>query len=219
MKYFLLLAMLVVPHTVVYGYTLVAHESLVPYEVLTLSTEPGQQHIVAGTLNDYPQMIEMTSDEAFFLDVAIRGIPGTSTPDFSGIVIRVLEPRGVAEVARLRASEASWETVTDPLSALPYLAGPSFSGEVASGTYRIEVSTPVNTGQYLLVVGSSNDASTYGQKWDSVSRLYEFYGQSKIGMIRSPLVYYPLGIVLLLIGFGYTIYRTRARLSFRQNHA
>jgi hypothetical protein len=218
MKYLFLLILLVSPQAMAYGYSLVLHEPAVPYEILTIPAETKQQQVVAGRLDDYPEMVEITSTEDFFLEVAIRAVPGTTTPDFSGIVVRVLEPRGVAEVARLRASEATWETVVDPLAALPYIEGPRFSGAVASGTYRIEVSNPDNEGQYLLVIGSADESGTYGQKWRSVAGLYEFYGQSKVGMIWSPLVYYPVGIILLLIGFVYTVYRTRSRLPFF-NHA
>jgi hypothetical protein len=200
------------------AYEVVEHTLTVPYEVLELPEGATAERLVAGELDGYPEMIEIKSEEEFLLRVALRSVPSSTLPNFGGIVVRVLEPRGVEEVARLKPSDASWTLERDPLSKLRYQEGPVFETTVASGTYRIEVSTPENFGRYLLLVGSESADQGYGATWRSVATLYEFYGVSKIGMIRTPLVYYPLGILLLLAGFGYTVYRTRDRLPFLKKH-
>ena len=196
-----------------FAYEVTLHDVKTPYDIVTVPGTAEEEQFIVGTLKDYPQMVEIQSDKEFVLHVELRALPdATSTPNLAGIAVQVLEPRGVAEVARLTPAESSWTKHRDRVSGLAYLAGPSYEGKVPAGTYHIEVSTPENTGKYILVVGTVPTNSSYGDTWAAVSRLYSFYGASKIGMIRSPLVYYPLGIVLLLGGFGYTIYRTRGRL-------
>ncbi len=214
----LLLCLFVCSTESVSAYSVQVHDLAEQYEILTLPGSASEQQIVVGELRDYPHMVELVSDEPFFLTASVRAVPGTSSPQFGGIVVQVLEPRGVAEVARLKASDATWTEEVDTVSALPYLVGPAFAGEVPAGTYRIEISTPDNTGRYILVIGNDDVPSSYGDTWSSVSTLYDFYGVSKLGMIWTPLVYYPLGIVLLLIGFGYTVYRTRDRLPFLRRY-
>jgi hypothetical protein len=198
-----------------FAYGVTPHDVKVPYDIVSVPGTVDEQQFIVGTLKDYPQMVEVKSDKEFTLRAELRALPGaTTTPDLAGIIVQVLDRRGVAEVARLNAGDATWKQSRERVSGLAYLAGPVYDGRVPAGTYHIEVSAPENIGKYILVLGTVPTNSSYGDTWAAVSRLYSFYGASKIGMIRSPLVYYPLGIVLLLGGFGYTIYRTRGRVPF-----
>jgi hypothetical protein len=208
-----LAAGLFLPHTSM-AYEVVRHDLTTPYEVLSLSGSPEVQRLVVGELDGYPEMIEVTSDTEFTLTLNLRSVPSSTLPTFGAIVVRVVEPRGVEEVVRLKPQDADWDLVRDPLSKLRYQAGALYEETMASGTYRVEISTPDNFGQYMVMVGREEGEGGYFASWRSVAKLYEFYGVSKLGMLFTPLVFYPLGIILLLIGFGYTLYRTRDRLPF-----
>ncbi len=200
------------------AYTVVSHESEIPYEVLKLETPITERQFIVGELNGFPEMIEFTTDTESALQVSLLALPGTTTPNYGGIIVRVLEPRGVEEVARLKPAEATWESFREPVSKLSFLVGPAFETIIASGTYRVEVSTPENFGKYVIVVGSDDINHGYGATWAAVSTLYEFAGVTKLGMVRTSLVYVPLLILIILGGFGYTVYRTRDRLPFLKRY-
>ncbi len=210
-RLFFLVALLALP-TSAFAYTVTNHDLITPYEVLPLEIDTNNRQIITGELDGYPEMVEFTVSEELPLSVSIFGLPGSSTPDFGGIIVRVVQPRGVEEIARIKASEATWESVREPISKLTFLVGPEYFGTVASGTYRVEVSTPENYGKYLLVIGDTDSDTGYGATFGSVAALYEFAEVTKLGMIRTSLVYIPLGIILVLCGLVYTIRRTRPEL-------
>ncbi len=178
-----------------------SYESVtVPYEVVTIVGDPNVQQSILGDLSGSPEMFEIVSDVPFVLSAEIRAIgDGALLPDFSGIVIRQKELRGVEEVSRLLATDADWSLITEPATGLPYRAGPFYSEEVPAGTYRIEVSTPENIGKYILVIGSSKSSVGYFASFASVKAVYAFYNRSSFSMFSSPYVHYPIGILLLLV--------------------
>jgi hypothetical protein len=205
--------------TLAQAYFVTEHTLAVPYELLILERPVSERQLIVGELEGYPEMIEFTTDTEVTLRVSLLGLPGSTTPNFGGIVVRVLEPRGVEEVARLKPTDATWEAIREPVSKLSFLIGPEFETTIASGTYRVEVSTPENFGPYLIALGDEDINHGYGATWAAVSQLYEFAGVTKLGMVRTSLVYVPLLILLVLGGFGYTVYRTRDRLPFFKRYA
>lgn len=66
------------------------------------------------------------------------------------------------------------------------------------GTYRVEVSTPVNEGAYMLTIGSESDPLGYFATLNRVWVIQRHFGYSIFNMLRSSYVYYPLGIIFLL---------------------
>jgi len=182
------------------AYNAVSQTLLVPYEILPVNIEVAGQQYFLGELDGFPEMYEIVFEATTTLSLAIRAVDdsGSDSLKLSGLIIRDKTVRGVEEIARLRADDALWEEARDPVSALTYFAGSDFLEEVPPGTYRIEVSTPNNTGKYILVFGDSAISTPYGTTLGSVAATYDFYGVSKLGMIRSPLIFYPLGIIVLI---------------------
>ena len=184
----------------------------VPYEVVTLSGGSAHEQTILGELADAPEMYEVTSDSEFTLTVEIRAVPGAlATPQFSGIIVRQKEQLGVKEVARMKATDASWLSVIDGTTGLVYQSGPFFSERVPAGTYHIEVSTPDNSGKYILVVGNNDEKAGYWATLGAIGAVYDFYGISHLHMFRSPYVHYPLGIALLVLLIAATWYWQRHR--------
>jgi hypothetical protein len=168
--------------------------------VVTIGDDPMTERAILGELEGSPEMFEITSDIDFTLTVELRSISDTSLlPELGAIIIRQKEPRGVEEVARLRSTDVDWVQVIDAKTGLPYRAGPLWSEPMTAGTYRIEVSSPENTGKYQLVVGSNPDTNGYFENLRNVARTYEFYGVSSLRMFNSPYIHYPFGIVVLLL--------------------
>lgn len=188
------------PVSAVSAFTAVTEIVPTQYEVVTIQN-PEIEQLILGELDGDPEMFEIFSERPFILTTEIRAIPDKTSnnlPVFSGIIIRQKELRGVEEIARLGSTDAAWSVLTDNATGLKYQAGPYFSEEMASGTYRIEVSSPTNTGKYLLLVGNQSDDNSYRTSLASVQEVYRFYGLSTLRMFSSPYVHYPIGIVLLL---------------------
>lgn len=184
----------------------------VPYEVVTLTGDPEHKQTILGELDNTPEMFEVKSDSDFTLTVEIRAVPGElSRPQFSGIIVRQKETLGVEEVARMKAIDASWARVIDGTTGLAYQSGPFFSEKVKAGTYHIEVSTPDNSGKYMLVVGNKDESTGYVDTLHQIGLVYDFYGLGTVQMFHSPYIHYPLGIVVLIALIGATWYWQRRR--------
>lgn len=196
------------------AYTAVLEPVATPYEVVTINDDPMIERSILGELEGSPEMFEITSDVEFTLTVEIRAlIESATSPEFAGIIIRQKESRGVEEVARLWATDADWLRVVHKETGLPYYAGPFWSQVMPAGMYRIEVSTPENSGKYILVIGSQSDSNGYLESIRNVALTYEFYEASTIRMFNSPYIHYPLGILLLILLLGGTWWWHRSRIS------
>lgn len=184
-----------------------------PYDVVTITGNPEERQTVLGELDNAPEMYEIKSDTDFTLTAEIRAVPGSvAQPQFSGIIVRQKEVLGVEEVARLKATDATWAPVRDSVTGLVYQSGPFWSEKVKAGTYHVEVSTPNNTGKYLLVIGDKDDeAAGYFDTIHAIGMVYDFYGYGAFHMLLSAYIYYPIGIVLVCLLLIATWYWSRHR--------
>jgi len=182
------------------------------YDVVSLDGDPELERTLLGELDNAPEMYEIISDHDFVLTAEIRAVPGSATvPDFTGIIVRQKEGLGVEEVARMAASDASWAPVGDSPTGLVYQSGPFFSEKVPAGTYRIEVSTPLNTGKYMLVLGNTPVENGYFATLAAIHMVYEFYGLGTLSMFHSPYVHYPVGCLVIICLIAGTWYYERRR--------
>jgi len=199
MKYLPLLAVVLLPaFALAFSPTITEIDQ--PYEIVTVDFEPTTPAFYLGELQNYPVMYEVTSEQAFTLSaVLLQPKSGAQPIDFSMIAIRKNDRGGgVSEVARQRFDSAAWTTQKDAQTGLTFWRSPAFSNEVGAGTYRIEISTPKNTGKYLLQFGEGEDSDGYFASLSGVRRTHQFFGFSVVKMLTSSLVYYPLGILFLL---------------------
>ena len=130
--------LVVLPST--FAYEAIVETIPVPYEVVQLVGDTQTSKVVLGELQDAPEMFELVINATSTLALEVRAIPtGNTQPIFSGIIIKQKAIRGIEEVARMSATDATWDRLVDSSTGLPYLAGPYFSETVTPGTYRIEV--------------------------------------------------------------------------------
>ena len=199
MKYFFLFALFLFPIGSE-AFSPEVTEIVEPYDIVTVDYQPNEPIQYLGELEEYPVMYEVTSEESFTLSVQLSQIKRGDEPiDFSLIAIRKNDRGGgVSEVGRQQFDASAWTVEKDPQTGLTFWRSPIFANEVEPGTYRVEVSTPKNQGRYLVQFGSGEDIDGYFQSLAGVRRTQQFFGYSIVNMLTSRLVYYPLGMLMLL---------------------
>lgn len=172
-----------------------------PYEIIAIEGDPYVQREYLGNLADFPDMYEVSSDVAFTLNVKLQQLAGKDPVPFALIIIRQNDADGgVTEVARFNQEVTTWKTVSHSALGLNLLESDLLQKEVAPGTYRIEVSTPENKGDYLLVIGDEPVSSGYFKTLGDIRETQDHFGYTIFHMFFSSYVYYPLGIILVLFG-------------------
>ena len=148
---------------------------------------------------------------AHFISGGVFYLKGAAT-NVSGIIIKLPESGGrVTEVSALNGKDASWESDYEPFGGDSYLQGPQFEGELEAGTYHIEVHTPDNQEQYVLVVGRREEMTIgYAELFKRRMEVKRFFGKSPFLMVESPFVYVPASLVVAL-GFGIRHRRIRKK--------
>jgi len=190
------------------AFTVVPVAPTAPHEPYVVSGSPATERMYLGTLTGFPDVYEVTSAQPFTLVLKLAAVPDpNASPELSVIIVAVNE-LGVAEVDRLAYADTTWEPVRQPITGLTQLAGPGYEADFEAGTYRIEISSLDNLGKYILTLGSEFDEAGYFATLRSIKQVYDFYGASTFGMIRSPYVHYPIGIIILL-GLIAATYRWR----------
>lgn len=171
--------------------------------------DPTLSQAFYGTLKDFPHTYEIHATEPFtlFTQILVPDID-ESKNTISGIIIKLPESKGrVTEISRLSAKDASWESEYEPFGGDSYRKGPSLQRDLEPGTYRIEVHTPNNLEQYVLVVGTREEMTIgYFEMLRRLVGVKVFFGKSPIRIVESPFVYVPL-FVLVCIFAGWFVYR------------
>lgn len=206
----LLLALVSLPiPSVAYELRLVEPEQ--PYQPVNL-TLVEDATLALDVLEGYPTMYELTLVEPTSLPLTLlqkyNGREAEIAP-LSLMVVRRTD-RGVEEVLRTTGADAaSWEMASYPELGLTLLES-AHSLELTPGTYRIEVSTPVNEGRYALILGEESTSGYFGTL-ATIRQTQKHFGYSFVKMLQSPYVYYPLGIILL-IGLFERTWRYRKKI-------
>lgn len=166
-----------------------------------------------GELTDAPHTYTFTLEEptTVFTEILVPDIDG-ATNDKSGLILESLpDDAGVREVKRLPAKEAAWESFYEWFAGDSYRRGPSYYDSLEPGTYLIEVSTPINHGKYVLVVGKREDSKGYVATIKDIAEVKAFFGKSKVSILQSPLVSVPLVLLIVLLYFVFQIVRRRTK--------
>ncbi|TXH01164.1 MAG: hypothetical protein E6P95_02375 [Candidatus Moraniibacteriota bacterium] len=178
-----------------------------PYELIPLATDLEQVQIHIGTLENFPIMYEFLVSATTTLAVQLsQQYKGNALPtDFALMIVREDDKGGgVSEIARLHPEAADWQIRKEAALGMKFWDSALISNELRPGVYRIEVSTPLNDGRYMLTLGTANESLGYFRMLQHAREIQSGFGLSIFSMLKSSLVYYPLGILLLL----FAIYRT-----------
>ena len=212
MKIIVALVVLLASTSFVAAYNPIIAEPSQAYEIIPIEGDPYVQREYLGNLSDFPDMYELTSDVAFTLQVKVRQRANGVAP-FGLIIVRQNEDDGgVTEVVRLNQPLEEWTEVKDSTLGMKFLEGTVLSREVEPGTYRIEVSSPDNKGDYMLIVGDELVRTGFFGTLADVYKVQRHFGYTPFHMLFSNYLYYLLGIIVV----SYGIYRT---WQYKNNHA
>jgi hypothetical protein len=183
-----------------------AHELLVtsvekPYEVVELEfgIEEGQAHL--GSLENFPIMYQFPVDSTTTISISLKQKYNEATdPLLLGLMLVRKDDRGggVSEVVRFNPQADNWTRVKDKSLGLSLWESDVVVEDIEKGSYRLEVSTPVNQGRYLLNLGQDEKSDGYFQAVSHARTTQDFFGYSILRMLTSSLIYYPLGIIFLI---------------------
>jgi hypothetical protein len=179
------------------------------YEVFKIEDDPYIEHDFLGTLNDYPETYELKTDVSMTFTAAVfQRSTGKPVP-FGLMFVRQNDTDGgVTEVDRVNAPISDLKQVYDPGLGIVLLQGSSMKREIKPGTYRIEVNTPDNKGDYMLVIGEEPTNTSYFKTLMHVARVQHHFGYTPFHLILASYYFYPLGILGILFSLGY-YYRRR----------
>lgn len=172
-----------------------------PYEVTTIEVDPNVQKEYLGELKGDPHMFEFAVGSTTKLSLALMQSTKTELP-LSLIVIKQNDDRGgVVEIGRLNTKNIKWHGFHDSALASNLSKSEPFIVELRPGIYQVEVSTPDNIGKYALVIGDKKETHGYFNELSNIYAIEIFFGGSIFSMIKSSYIYYPLGVIMLIILF------------------
>ena len=201
MKRIAVLALLLVPVSM-QAYTVFETDISQPYEIVPIEAVPPVQHNYLGTLEEFPVMYELVSEEPFTFAAQVSQSTGVELQPLSLLLIRKNDRNGgVAEVTRMTIAPDQWVTRKDNKLGLTLVTSPVISESVEAGTYRIEVSSPDNQGKFLLTIGEEATTPGYFSELSAIRQTQSYFGYGIFSMLKSSYVYYPIGIMLLLLAF------------------
>lgn len=176
------------------------------YEVISIETAPVAKQEFLGTLEEFPEMYEFTTSEVMTLRAQVWQRYQEEPLSLSFIAVRQDDRGGsVTEVARVKQDPADWTVVSDGVLGMKFRQSAVMERQIEPGTYRVEVSTPVNQGDYLLVLGTEDTSVNYFSMLGNIWVTQQHFGHWPFRMLLSSYVYYPIGILFILYG----IYLTR----------
>jgi len=200
----------------VMAYEAIPYDVSEVYEAYSIERPFSVEQWYLGTLAEFPEMYEFSVADTTTLQLSLRVPDSVDIHSMrpSLLLVRDVNPRGVKEVARIAYDKVDWKKEKDPRSGLTYYTTAPYSVELEPGVYKAEISTPNNVGKYMFIIGSDAIRPSFSTSFATVYALHDFYEVSKILMVRSPVVYYPLGI-LLCLGLLGAVWRYRARIFAR----
>lgn len=161
-----------------------------------------------GTLSDMPHTYALYLDESLEAEFEVL-VPASkdSSRTHAAIIVKQAE-RGVTEVARLTAEEATWDRRYDFATGDSYLVGSQYVGTLEPGIYTVQVYSPDNYGPYALRFGDAGSLSghSYFGKLAHLKEIKALHGKSVFSMLTSPYVFVP---ILVLIGLAGWLYRRK----------
>ncbi len=195
----LLAAIIIVLPNLAQAFVVVETDISRPYEVFPIESALPIETGYLGTLDNYPVMYEVHSEEPFTFTAQLQQPASRPAEPLSLLLIRRNDRGGgVTEIARQTINPADWMRERDSLVGMTFLTADLLEVDVEPGTYRLEVSSPNNLAQYLLTVGDEEQDTGYVEQLGYIRQTQSYFGYGFFTMLRSSLVYYPIGILLLL---------------------
>ena len=170
-----------------------------PYQAIEIDELEASQWWL-GTLEGFPDLYEFTISEPTTLHLQLTQDTLSEPSALQLLVVRQNDDsRGVSEVFRQAIAVEEWEPRTSLTLGLPRISMPESSEELAPGTYRVEVSSPNNDGNYLLYAGRESESTSF---YVGISDLLLIQSHFEASPFRVFLSIYFLIPLLLILSIG-----------------
>lgn len=183
-----------------------AHQPRITNSRETIVLSPEVSKAYYGKLMGVSDVYTINADASFnlYVNVLVPDIRGQKK-DISAIIFR----NGV-ELKKLDGLTFEWKQFYEPFGADKYWMGPEYKARVEAGTYEVRVSSPNNDSKYSLAIGEI-EAFDMKEGLSALSIIPElkknFFNESPIGFIVSPLGWGLIVILYILAGIFGFIYR------------
>ncbi len=143
----------------------------------------------------------------FYLNILVPDIEG-ATKDYAVKVTREkMESTGTVnyDLYYLDGLKADWTAFYEKFAGDAYFKGPEIRSDLEAGTYNIEVSSPDNTGKYVLAIGEKEEFSLseaiYTIKILPVLKK-DYFGKSPLTAYFNLVGLYLLILLILILAAG-----------------
>jgi hypothetical protein len=176
-----------------------------PYAPVDLESSIKTDQIHLGELADFPLMYEFMVADSTELQFGLSQKYQSDPILFRSLLVREEDSgRGVREVMRFETQAEDWVVNKDDELGLTLYESETFTRELDPGVYRLEISTPDNLGKFMLKIGEFTESPSYLARLQQTATIQAFFDYSFLRILSSSLVYYPLGIILLLLAIQQT---------------
>lgn len=209
---FLLVAIFLFSGIQAHAFSTMTIEPARPFDPVILeNAEEDLTKVFLGALEGYPDMVEFSVYSTTTVAIQLWQRPNDGDLPLGFIAVRVNENgSGVTEVARAHQQSVTWRD--EQISSLGHTLRTSdpVTIDLSAGIYRVEVSAPRNEGVYALRFAT--ESAGYFESLSSSYQTIRHFSYSPLSIIQSPYVYYPIGILAVLIGMVLT-WRYRSRFT------
>lgn len=183
-----------------------AHQPRVVESSATQVVDPEISKAYYATLTGSPHTYTIDSEVDFDLYVGIL-VPDIESADKS--TVAEISKAGVV-LATIGGADASWKSFFEPFGQSSYLDGGEYKARAGAGVYTITVKSDNNDNKYSLAVGEI-EAFDGAEGTNALSVIPElkrdFFEESPISFIRSPLGWGLIVVMYLLAGIVGLLYR------------
>jgi hypothetical protein len=178
-------------------------------DTLTI-TDPTVAQTWYGRLEGWPHTytFTLTTDTDLAFSVLVPVTATTVRASLNAILITETGQQGaVSEVARILGVSGAGEIITHGWGREGYAVVGSYAATLPPGTYRLEVSTPINEGIYALAFYGSDASLPF---FETVARLIavrQFIGMTPLTLVFVPTLAYPIGAILILACLAWFVRR------------
>lgn len=154
-----------------------------------------------GQLRDNPIMYELSLATTTTLNFTLTQPAGNDPDPLALLIVRALPTGRVELVSRVVAGEEGWNLKPDRYLGMSWWTLPTHPETLPAGSYRIEISSPINQEKFRLVVGEDGGWAGYVGTWRRISAINDFYDRSKAMWFDS---WFVLGHILAAFGLYVT---------------
>jgi hypothetical protein len=180
------------------------NEPAQPYDVFVMDSDIVTERQYLGELKGEPHMYEFALGADTELFVQLQQLKAKEPIPFSLLLVKEnSQNAGVKEIARISGKATEWQSSRDSVLGLSF-SQTELRETLGPGIYRLEVSTPENFGAYMLTVGEVKMGAGYFKTISDVKAIRGHFDKSIFSMWLSSYIYYPIGIVALLLLLYFT---------------